>query len=201
MLRSTSSIIQISREIGHNNLPSIVPQIFRPARVSPRTLDDRILQAEELKEEPSDPQPLHPTPPSTPLRPTQTRLLPLIPHNPQPFDIPPLSTPPLPPRLPHQTDNCLFLAPSLLDGYVRQVGRIVALGVVGERDPDAVGAEGPVERVRGWGEIREEGDRGGKGAEFGKGDGGKTVIIKCTMYTYMASQLVRRYCHFILAWW
>lgn len=96
--------------------------MFRPLSVSPRTLDDHILQAEEL----SVPQPLHPAPPATPLRPVQTRLLPLIPHNPQPFDIPPLPTPPLPPRLPHQTDDCLLLTPPLLNGYVRQVGRVVA---------------------------------------------------------------------------
>lgn len=59
--------------------------------------------------------------------------------------------------------------------------------MVGENNPDAVGAEGPVKRVRGWGEIREEGDRGGESGELGEGDGGETVIIECTMHPYERS--------------
>lgn len=39
-----------------------------------------------------------------------------------------------------------------------------------EGDADAVRADSPVERVRGRGEVCEEGDGVGEGREFGKGD-------------------------------
>lgn len=127
----------------------------RSPNIEPRTPDNHVLQAKRF----SVPQALHPTPPPPPLRPPQARLLPLIPHNLQPFDIPPLPTPPLPPGLPHQTHDRLFLAPTLLYGHVRQVSCIVAFAVVGEGDTDAVGAKDPVEWVRSLGEICKKGDR------------------------------------------
>ena len=61
-----------------------------------------------------------------------------------------------------------------------QVGRVVALSVIGEGDADAVRAEGPVERVRGRGKVCEEGDGVGEGRDFGEGDWRKAVVVECT---------------------
>lgn len=50
--------------------------------------------------------------------------------------------------------------------------------MVGKGDADAVGAEGPVERVGRRGEVCEEGGRGGEVGEFGAGDGGEAVVVE-----------------------
>ena len=54
---------------------------------------------------------------------------------------------------------------------------------MGEGDADAVGAEGPVEGMRGRGEVCKEGDGVGEGGEFGDGDGAEAVVVKCTLFT------------------
>ena len=70
----------------------------------------------------------------------------------------------------------------MLDGDIGEVGRVVAFAVVGKGNADAVGAEGPVEGVRGRGEVGEEGEGGGEDGEFGAGDGGEAVVFKGTVY-------------------
>ena len=172
--RSRSSIIETSKKNDHNSPRTLISfsNLCRPTR-TPNT-------PTSSPRDNSVPQSLHPTPPPPPLYPPQTRLLSLIPHNTQPLDVLPIPTLALPPCLPHQTDNRLFLAPALLHGYVRQVGRVVALSVMGEGDTDAVGAEGPVKGVRGWDEVCEKGDGGGEAGEFGEGDGGEAVVVECT---------------------
>lgn len=55
---------------------------------------------------------------------------------------------------------------------------------MGEGNADAVGTEGPVEGVRGWGEVCKESNGVGKGGKFGEGDGRKAVVVKCTVCTY-----------------
>ena len=55
--------------------------------------------------------------------------------------------------------------------------------MVGEGNADAVGTEGPVEGVRGWGEVCKEGDRIGEGGEFREGNWGKAVVVECTICT------------------
>ena len=54
---------------------------------------------------------------------------------------------------------------------------------MGEGNADAVGAKGPVEGVRGWSEVCEEGDGVGEGGEFRVLDWGEAVIVECTMRT------------------
>lgn len=63
--------------------------------------------------------------------------------------------------------------------------------MVGEGNADTVGAEGPVEGVRGWGEVCEEGNGGGEGGKFGKRDGGEAVVVECTICTYEQSARVQ----------
>ena len=55
--------------------------------------------------------------------------------------------------------------------------------MVGEGNADAMGAEGPVEGVRGWGEVCEEGGGGGERGKFGLGDWGEAVVVKRTRNT------------------
>ena len=49
---------------------------------------------------------------------------------------------------------------------------------MGEGDADAVRAEGPVQGVRGGGEVCEEGDGGGEGGEFCEVDGGEAMVFE-----------------------
>ena len=70
---------------------------------------------------------------------------------------------------------------------------------MGEGNADAVGAEGPVERVGGRGEVCEEGDGVGEVEQFGVVDRGEAVVVECAL---VFSQLVCRYCHFdVLGIW
>ena len=53
---------------------------------------------------------------------------------------------------------------------------------MGEGNADAVGAEGPVERVGGGGEVCEEGDGVGEVEDFGVADRGEAVVVECTLF-------------------
>lgn len=55
---------------------------------------------------------------------------------------------------------------------------MVAAGVVGEGDAQAVGADGPVEGVGGGREVDEEGDGHGEGGELRDGDGGEAGVVE-----------------------
>lgn len=56
----------------------------------------------------------------------------------------------------------------------------MASTVLGKGDTDAVGAKRPVERLRGWGEIREKSGGSGEGGEFGEGNRGEAMIVECS---------------------
>lgn len=61
---------------------------------------------------------------------------------------------------------------------------------MGEGNADTVSAEGPVEWVRGWGEVCEEGDGGGEGGKFRDRDWRKAMVVERTTCTYGQSASV-----------
>lgn len=104
----------------------------------------------------------------------------MVPHNTQILNIPPRISPPIPPSLPHQTHDSLLLCPALFDGYIGQVRSAVAFAVVGERNTDPMGAEIPIQGMRGRFEVHEKRDGIGEGVQFGGGNGGKPGIVEGT---------------------
>lgn len=66
----------------------------------------------------------------------------------------------------------------MLDRHIGQIGSTVPLPAVDKADPEAVGADGPVERVRAGFKVRKQGDVAGEGREQGSGDGAEARVFE-----------------------
>lgn len=85
--------------------------------------------------------------PLAPCAPFASLPFPLVPDRSQVAHILPIPASACPSCLSHETDNCLFLRPSLLDGHIRKVCGTKTSAVVGEGEAEAMSTQIPVEGV------------------------------------------------------